>query len=153
MLAGAHVQTGVANDLAAIPSGFMPFSSQAGALEALGNFFARPITGGFQVGLLVTSRHTNSRGTLHGGVLATLSDIGLGYAIAAAHEPPLKGVTTNLTIDYAAPVPVGSWLHVVVDQQVRAGRNVIATGRVMHADRVVAVIRGTFLSKADNATP
>ena len=36
------------------------------------------------VGLRIAAKHTNSRGVCHGGVLATLADLALGYAMQAA---------------------------------------------------------------------
>ena len=40
------------------------------------------------VGLRVESKHCDARGTVHGGILATLADVALGYTMAFASPPP-----------------------------------------------------------------
>ena len=45
-----------------------------------GPFYAKRDGRALSLGLRIEQRHLNSRGTCHGGLLATLADIALGYA-------------------------------------------------------------------------
>ena len=53
------------------------------------------------IGLRAERNHCNTRGIVHGGVLATLADASLGYTIGFMQDPPRSLVTASLTIDYA----------------------------------------------------
>src|SRR6185503_15683680 len=66
-----------------------------------GPFYAKREGRALSLGLRIEQRHLNSRGTCHGGLLATLADIALGYSCVAASEDG-KGrtsVTMNLSAD------------------------------------------------------
>jgi uncharacterized protein (TIGR00369 family) len=68
---------------------------------------------------VVGLQHTNSRGFLHGGVIAALADnaMGLSYndtrmLVLGEGEASKRGVTVNLSIDFLATTRSGSWLQV-----------------------------------------
>jgi acyl-coenzyme A thioesterase 13 len=62
-------------------------------------------------GLRVGDQHANSRGSVHGGVLTTLTDVALGYGTLAAHGEVLALVTASLTIDFTGTAGIGDWLE------------------------------------------
>jgi acyl-coenzyme A thioesterase 13 len=74
------------------------------------------------VGLLAEAKHCNARGTVHGGILATLADIALGYTMAFSCTPPANLVTANLTLDFAGAAKIGDWLEAHVDVQKQGSR-------------------------------
>jgi len=99
-----------------IPEGFEPIQRiQPNTFAALaGPFYWRRDGSGVSVGLRVEARHCNTRGTCHGGLLATLADIALGYACAAAGEAAGKGrnfVTIDLSLEYLAGTRAGDWIQ------------------------------------------
>lgn len=47
--------------------------------------------------LRVEAKQRNARGTVHGGIFATLADVALGYTLPTASTPPANLVTANLT--------------------------------------------------------
>jgi len=67
------------------------------------------------VGLRVESKHCNARGIVHGGILATLADVALGYTMAFAPTPPNSLVTANLSLDFAGTARIGDWLETRAD--------------------------------------
>ena len=69
------------------------------------------------LGLRAERKHCNMRGTVHGGILATLADIALGYSLAFSTEPPTAAVTTNLTLDFVGAANSGDWLETAVEFQ------------------------------------
>lgn len=97
------------------PSGFAPLLRTSPLLDALGPFYGRGRGLDLVVGLRVAQKHTNARGTLHGGVVATLSDVALGYALAFSTDPPLGLVTASMTVDYTGSARVGDWVEARVD--------------------------------------
>ena len=74
------------------------------------------------LGLRVERKYCNARGTVHGGVLATLADVALGYTMAYASEPPAALITANLTLDFAGTARIDDWLERRVDIQRQGSR-------------------------------
>jgi uncharacterized protein (TIGR00369 family) len=68
------------------------------------------------------AKHCNARGTVHGGMLATLADVALGYTMAFSSTPAASLVTANLSLDFAGTAKIGDWLEARVDVQKRGSR-------------------------------
>jgi uncharacterized protein (TIGR00369 family) len=97
-----------------------------------------------EIGLRAEPRHANGRGTLHGGVLATLADVGMGYAMAFSSEPPLPLVTASMTLDYLGTVQVGEWLQVHLEHSKRGRQMAFATASLRVGERMVARASAVF---------
>lgn len=69
------------------------------------------------IGLQLAEKHTNSRGKCHGGVLATLADLALGYAMLAKTGDRGGFVTAHLAVDYAGACRAGDWVESQVEIQ------------------------------------
>lgn len=69
------------------------------------------------IGLAIEAKHTNSRGVCHGGVLATLADLSLGYAMLAKSGDKGSFVTAHLAVDYAGAARAGDWVESKVEIQ------------------------------------
>jgi len=95
----------------AVPEGFVSLPRSSPLLDLLGPAYCRGEGLQLEIGLRADNRHANGRGTVHGGVLATLADIGMGYAMAFSSEPPLPLITASMTVDYlgACKWGSGSW--------------------------------------------
>lgn len=120
------------------PAGFGPILRSSPVLDTLGGFFSKGAGKDLEIGLLVGERHCNSRGTVHGGVLATLADIGTGYLMVFGSDPPKRMTTASLTIDYTGSANVGDWIAVVMDPP-RIGRQIAFSNvRLMVGDKQVA---------------
>lgn len=105
-----------------IPAGFQrvqrprhnPFN------EMVGPFYERHHGAEVSLGLRIEERHTNSRGICHGGLLATMADLALGYACLAAGKGaggPSSFVTVHLSLDFAGGAKTGDWVHSEVEVQ------------------------------------
>lgn len=127
-----------------LPQGFEPIFRTSPLLDVLGGFHSRGAGTSLEIGLVVGERHLNSRGRLHGGVVATLADTGLGYLLAFGFEPPRRLVTVSLAVDYVSSAELGAWLRVRADTADTTGRLVFATGRITEGERVVARIKALF---------
>ena len=110
--------------------------------------WAQLIAGGegldLEIGLRSDNRHANGRGTVHGGVLATLADVGMGYAMAFSSEPPLPLITASMTLDYLGPVQVGDWIVVRLEHHKRGRQMAFATVSLQVGENVVARATAVF---------
>lgn len=105
-----------------IPPGFRPLFRTSPVLDLVGPLFCRGEGVDLVVGLRVETKHCNARGTVHGGILATLADVALGYTMAFSSTPPANLVTANLSLDFAGTARVGDWLEAHVDIQKQGSR-------------------------------
>jgi acyl-coenzyme A thioesterase 13 len=104
------------------PPGFGPLSRSSPAIDLIGPVYSKGEGSELVLGLRVEQKHCNMRGALHGGILATLADIALGYAIAFSTQPPTALVTASLTLDFAGTAKIGDWLEARVDVQKKGSR-------------------------------
>ena len=94
-----------------VPDGFAPYELQGPFLQHVGPIQARETDDGPIFGLRVEERHTNHRGTIQGGLLATFADFALGRAIEAGAEDGKDRATVSLTVDYLRPARPGDWIE------------------------------------------
>jgi len=132
-----------------IPEGFIrvqrplpnPFN------ELVGPFYSKRENDVISLGLRIEARHCNSRGICHGGLLATLADVALGYACVVAGGPEGQSgsfVTTNLSIDYLAPAHVGDWVQSEVKVLNPGSRTATANGFLVAGGNPVVRASATF---------
>ena len=62
-------------------------------------------------GLRAEERHTNHRGTIQGGLLASFADFVLGRAIGADADDDKSRATVSLTVDFLRPAGPGDWIE------------------------------------------
>jgi acyl-coenzyme A thioesterase PaaI-like protein len=65
-----------------VPDGFAPLFRTSPATDLIGPIYCRGRGKDLALGLRVEEKHCNARCTVHGGILATLADVALGYAMA-----------------------------------------------------------------------
>ncbi len=76
-----------------IPREFRSLFRTSPVLDLIGPLYCRGEGVDLVVGLRVGAKHCNARGTVHGGILATLADVALGYTIAFSSTPPASLAT------------------------------------------------------------
>jgi uncharacterized protein (TIGR00369 family) len=100
------------------PPGFRPIPRLSPFNALVGPLYERRQPGKeLSIGLRIEKKHTNSRGICHGGVLATLADLSLGYAMHAKVDGKAAFVTAHLAVDYAGAAKMGDWIEAVVEIQ------------------------------------
>ena len=133
------------------PPGFKPLFRTSPFLDASGPFFYKPEESGFIVGLRVLDKHTNASGTVHGGLVATLADVSMGYVAAVSKTPPVDlspdeiSVTASLGIDFVGTAQVGEWVESHVDVVKAGSRLAFANARIAVDGACVASARAVFL--------
>jgi len=128
-----------------VPEGFKPLFRTSPYIELVGPLYSRGEGASLAIGLRAERKHCNMRGTVHGGVLATLADIALGYAMAFASTPPTGLVTANLTLDYAGAAREGDWLQASVDIQKQGSRLAFANCYITRGDERIVRASAVFL--------
>jgi uncharacterized protein (TIGR00369 family) len=92
----------------------------------------------------IQAKHTNSLGICHGGVLATLADLALGYAMHAKSAGGSPYVTAHLAVDYAGAARVGDWVQSSVEIQRLGARLAFANGYLLAAGRRIVRASAIF---------
>ena len=67
-----------------IPAGFAPHFRKSPVTDAWEPLYSRRTESAVHMGLRLAKAHTNSRGLIHGGLIAALSDNAMGYSCAQA---------------------------------------------------------------------
>jgi uncharacterized protein (TIGR00369 family) len=117
-----------------------PFNSLVGPL------YERRRGDEVSIGVRIDEKHTNSRGICHGGLLATIADLSLGYAMLAKTGGKGGFVTAHLAVDYAGAARIGDWVESAVEVQ-RMGKRlafancylVCGEARIVRASAIFAL--------------
>jgi acyl-coenzyme A thioesterase 13 len=115
-------------------------------LDRTGPFYSKGRGQTLSIGLRVLDHHLNARGLAHGGVLLTMADIALGYAMATAADPPISAVTSQISADFAGSARLGDWVESRADIQ-KIGKTLafaniyllVGDARIVRASGVFAV--------------
>jgi len=101
------------DDKAQVPPGFERMQRGGPFIAALGPLYCRrtPATGGITIAMHATAAHTNMRGIVHGGMLATLADAALGLGLTLACEGRHSFLTVNLSTDFIDAARPGDWIE------------------------------------------
>ena len=134
----------VSSDLTGCADGFQPLFRTSPFLDTAGPFFHRPDEDGFIIALRVQDKHTNASGTLHGGLIATLADISLGYVTALSQTPPLRLITTSLGVDFVGTARKGDWVESRVRIVKPGKRLAFANAMITAAGAPLASVRAVF---------
>jgi uncharacterized protein (TIGR00369 family) len=130
-----------------VPRGFRRLARLSPFNELVGPLYQRSRAGAeLSVGLRIEKKHTNSRGICHGGVMATLADLALGYAVHAKTEGKTPYVTAQLSIDYAGAARIGDWLESVVEIQRVGARLAFANCYLVVEERRIVRASAIFAS-------
>ena len=100
-----------------IPDGFAPHDRSSPLTAPWEPIYARREPDRLRLGLEIRTEHTNSRGLLHGGLIAALADNAMGLSVGVVLEAegrsPERGlVTTSLAVDFLGRAELGQWLEV-----------------------------------------
>lgn len=126
------------------PAGYKPLSAASPFNELVGPLYVRYAGERASIGLRVADKHSNSRSLCHGGVLATLADLALGYALMTKIGARGGFVTAHLDLDYAGAAQVGDWIHSEVEVQRVGSRLAFATGYLCVGENRVVRASGIF---------
>lgn len=101
-----------ANTLTEVPEGFEPHPRKSPITEPWEPIYFRKTTTAYILGLQLAKAHTNSRGIVHGGLIATLADNAMGLSCSVNMADPQRLVTISLAVDYLGSANIGQWLQI-----------------------------------------
>lgn len=129
-----------------IPAPFQPIFRVSPVIETIGPVYSHGTGLDLVIGMRAEQKHCNLRGHVHGGILATLADIALGYTLAFSTDPPAGYLTASLTIDYAGQARIGDWLETRTDVQRRGSRLAFANCYILAGEQRIAHASGVFMA-------
>ena len=127
-----------------IPEGFEPHFRKSPFTDPWEPLYSRRTEKAVIMGLRLAKPHTNARGLIHGGLIASLADNAMGYSCAQATGWVTSFVTISLSIDFTGGAGIGQWLSVESDVIRTGGTIFFAQSLIKADDIVIARANGTF---------
>lgn len=124
-------------------SGWKTFATD-GHTGLIGPFWTRGERRDREIGLIAEPRHCNAHlGTVHGGVLMTFSDVGMGLRVVDELGAP-KCATTDLKIQFISAGKVGEFLVCRPEVMRSTQSMVFMRGTICVDERIVAAMNGIW---------
>jgi len=127
-----------------IPEGFEPHFRKSPLTDPWEPIYSRKTADAVIIGLRLDKPHTNSRGLIHGGLIATLADNAMGLSCGVKLDGGPRLVTVGLAIDFIGSAQIGQWLTVESEVLKTGSTLCFAQCRVTADDAVIARANGTF---------
>ncbi|MBV9559886.1 MAG: PaaI family thioesterase [Bradyrhizobium sp.] len=127
-----------------IPAGFEPHFRKSPFTDPWEPLYSKKTDKAVVMALRLAKAHTNARGLIHGGLIASLADNAMGYSCAQATNWTTSFVTVSLAVDYVGSAGIGQWLAVESDV-IKTGSTLCFAQSLIKADgAVIARASGTF---------
>lgn len=104
-----------------LDSGFSIWQMPCAFTPWIAPFFFRESDADLVFRVEVDAQHCNGAGTAHGGFLATIADVVLGYNINHRIPKEWRIATSNLSVQFLAPALPGQWVEGRLDR-VKVGK-------------------------------
>ena len=127
-----------------IPDGFQPHFRQSPLTNPWEPLYSKRLGDRIQLGIVASEAHANSRGFVHGGLIATLADNIMGLSCHVVLGDTSGLVTVNLNTDFLSTGRVGEWI--LFDAFVaKTGRTLcFANCNITANERLIARAQGIF---------
>ncbi len=127
-----------------IPEGFEPHFRKSPFTDPWEPLYSKRTDKAVFMGLRLAKPHTNARGLIHGGLIASLADNAMGYSCALRMDNAFSLVTISLAVDFTGSAQLGQWLA-VEPEVIRTGSTIcFAQSFIKADDAVIARANGTF---------
>ena len=130
-------------DIPSVPFGFEPLTRRSPLTDSWQPLYSKTTDKAVIVGLRLATPHTNSRGLIHGGLIAALADAAMGYSCAHRMGNISSLVTVGLAVDFIGSARIGQWFAIESD--------VIKTGSTICFAQCLAIADDAVIARA-NAT-
>ena len=127
-------------------AGFAPHFRKSPLTDPWEPLFSRVLEDRVIIGLYVREPHTNSRGMLHGGLIAALADNAMGMSCSIVmqgegRDIEKKPVTVSMATDFIGSAKLGQW--VAFDTQY------VKTGKTLCFAQAFVTADGEIIARAD----
>ena len=131
-----------------IPDGYEPHFRKSPFTDPWEPLYSKRTGSAVMLGLRLAKPHTNSRGLIHGGLIAALADNAMGYScgqmMGAMGGGQSSLVTISLAVDFIGSAQIGQWLA-VESEVIRTGHTICFAQSLIKADdAVIARANATF---------
>jgi uncharacterized protein (TIGR00369 family) len=128
-----------------IPADFQAHFRKSPVTDAWEPLYSRRRDAGVDLLFEVRQAHCNSRGFLHGGVIATLCDNVMGLSLGAVlNNPRANIVTINLALDYLGSARLGDDI-LIEPRVIRSGGSIgFCDTLVKSGEKIVARANAAF---------
>jgi uncharacterized protein (TIGR00369 family) len=127
-----------------VPAGFEPHFRKSPFTDPWEPLYSKRIEKPVHLGLRLAKPHTNARGLIHGGLIASLADNAMGYSCAQATGRSTSFVTISLAVDFVGTGEIGQWLAVECEV-IKTGSTICFAQALIKADDIlIARANGTF---------
>jgi len=127
-----------------IPAGFEPHFRKSPFTDPWEPLYSKKTEQAVVMGLRLAKPHTNARGLIHGGLIASLADNAMGYSCAQAMGWASSLVTISLAVDYVGSGQIGQWLA-VESMVIKTGSTICFAQSLIKADdAIIARANCTF---------
>jgi len=123
-------------DTPVIPDGFEPHFRKSPFTDPWEPLYSQRTDRAVILGLRLAKPHTNSRGLIHGGLIAALSDNAMGYSCAHRMGGVSSLVTVGLAVDFVGTAQIGQWLAIETEV-IKTGSTICFAQSLVKADDVV----------------
>ena len=124
------------------PEGFEPHFRKSGLTDPWEPLYSVRDEARVRIGLFLREPHCNSRGLVHGGLIAALSDNAMGRSCGEVIKRGGRAIsgliTISMTNDFVGSAKLGSWLEVVPEVVKTGGSLAFAECRVLGDGEVVS---------------
>lgn len=127
-----------------IPDGFERHFRQSPLTDPWEPLYSRRTADAVIIALRLAKPHTNSRGLIHGGLIATLADNAMGLSCSVKLGGGARFVTVSLAVDFVGTAEIGQWLSVESEVIKTGGTLCFAQCRVTADSLVIARANATF---------
>jgi uncharacterized protein (TIGR00369 family) len=119
-----------------IPEGFEPHFRKSPFTDPWEPLYSRRTDKAVIMALRLARPHTNARGLIHGGLIASLADNAMGYSCGLTLGGTFSLVTIGLAVDFTGSAQIGQWLAVEPDV-IKTGSTICFAQSLIKADDVV----------------
>jgi uncharacterized protein (TIGR00369 family) len=126
------------------PEGFEPHFRKSPLTDPWEPIYSKRTADAVIIGLRLATPHTNSRGLIHGGLIAALADNAMGLSCGAELGGGARLITVNLAVDFTGTAGIGQWLAIESEVIKTGGTLCFAQCRVTADDTFIARANGTF---------
>ena len=131
-------------DTLPVPDGFVPARFSPGFLEVAGPYFLKHGSGPAIVGCRMLPQHMNYIDVAHGGVLATLADVALSFALYDSSTEKMPVSTVNMTTNFLGGAKLGDWVEASATIDRIGKRLAYVHGSIQSGDRLLMTMNGVY---------
>lgn len=133
-----------------VPEGYVPLTHDVGFARFVGPIYQKVEGEHASLGFHVEEHHCNPAMICHGGMLMTVLDMAIGWAVIAKLQTAKFVPSVNNTYDFIRPARIGEWLYSDMDFVHTTRRTGFANGYLIGPEGPVVRTNGIVKIPGDD---